>query len=97
MLLRRHGEADARAADAEFANGGFVRSLGLMSNAELRKEQFGDLLGLLQMRVAGGYDRLDAEVLIFAQSCSNRLRAADKRRARPAPHQADARPDFHST
>ena len=43
-----------------------MRVTGALRDAELRKQEFGNLVGFFEMRIAGSYDDLDAERLIFA-------------------------------
>ena len=65
-----------------------------LANPEFGEQQLRDLVGLLEMGIAGGDHGLDPQRLIFAQSLRDRLGIADQRRARAAAHQADAGPQI---
>src|SRR4051794_24187536 len=66
-----------------------AQALCVPLDAEFREEQFRYAIGLLQMRIAGADDRIDADVLIFPEARSNRLRRADERSTRTGAHQTD--------
>ena len=72
------------------------RRLARRADAELREQQLGDAVGLLQMRIARGDDRLDPQRLVFPQARRHGLRAADERGADAAPHQPDAGPEVRA-
>src|SRR5581483_2266954 len=92
---RRGGrDTDARAAtNTELAGRRAVRTLDVAADAQRGKQQLGDLVGFLEMRVARGDDRVDAERLVFPEPRRNRRGVADERRARAAADETDARPE----
>ncbi len=70
-----------------------AQALFVPADAEFREEQFGDAIGLFQVRIAGADDRIDANVLIFPETSSHRFRRADERSTRTGAHQADTGPE----
>src|SRR5262249_54039632 len=59
---------------------------------QLREHQLGEAIRLLEMRVAGEDERVDAELHIFLDALGDRIRIADQRRARSATDEADTGP-----
>ena len=57
-----------------------------------RKHQFGEAVGLFQVRIAGENEGVEPELRVFLDARRDRLRIADQRGAGAAAHQADAGP-----
>ncbi len=86
------GRRGAMVADRELVGDPVADLAARRAEAELREQQFGDAVGLLEMRVAGADDRIDADRLVFADALGDLVRRADQRGAGAAAHQPDAGP-----
>ena len=60
---------------------------------QLREHELGEAVGLLQVRVAGEDEAVDAEPDVFRHALGDLVRVADQRRAGAAAHEADAGPE----
>src|SRR4051812_23308092 len=61
---------------------------------QFREQQLRRAVGLLQMRVAGEDERLDAKLGIFLHALRDRIRVAHQRRSGAAAHQPDSGPEI---
>ena len=68
------------------------RGDGVCSSGKMRKQEFGDAIGLFQMRIARADERVDSQVGVFAHALRDGFRVADERRAGPAADQSHAGP-----
>ena len=57
---------------------------------EMRKHQLGEAIRLLEMRIAGHDEGIDADILILPDPRGDGWRITDQRGARAATHQTDA-------
>ena len=73
-----------------------ARCRPVLRERQQRHDELGEAVGLLEVRVAGEDEGIDAERHVFLHARGDRLGIADQRGSGAAAHQADARPEVRA-